>query len=136
MSATAGVCDQFKSDLLHGNVNLTSDTFKVALYVAASASLAPSSTTAYTTTGEISGTGYTAGGVTMSGVTITQSGDTFEINWSNPSWSSATITADTALIYDSTNTNSAVAILTFTSTSSSSGTWTLQFPGTGIITTT
>lgn len=133
MAATAGVCDQYKSDLVAGTAK-TTDMYKIALYVAASASLSPSATTAYTATGEVTGTGYVAGGATLSGMTTTLSGDTMEINWSNPSWASSTITADTALIYDSTNANHAVAILTFTSASSTNGTFTVQFPAGGIIT--
>lgn len=129
MGATACVTDQFKQDLLNGRA-FSSDTIKIALYTAASASLGKS-TTAYTTTGEITGTGYTAGGQTLSGFTVGLSGDTAYLTWTNPSWTSATITADTALIYDSSNSNHAIAVLTFGSTTSTNGTWTLQFPAAG-----
>jgi hypothetical protein len=131
MAVTAAVCDQFKDDVVAGTAK-TTDTYKIALYVAASATL-NHSTTAYTATGEVTGTGYTAGGLTLSGYSHTLASGVEEINWSNAVWSSSTITADSALIYDSTNSNHAVAVLSFTSASSSNGTFTVAFPAGGII---
>jgi hypothetical protein len=130
MSVTAAVCNSYKQDVLNG-AQTSSDTYKVALYTAAAATL-NASTTAYTATGEISGTGYTAGGATLAGFTVGLSTNTAYVTWStNPSWSSATITADTALIYNSSKSNKAVAVLSFTSTSSTNGTWTLVLPAAG-----
>lgn len=104
------------------------DVYKVALYTQAAATLSKS-TTAYTATGEVSGTGYSAGGATLSGFSVTLDTDTAILDWTaDPSWASATITADAALIYNSSRSNKAVAVLTFTSTSSTNGTWTLQLP--------
>lgn len=129
MSVTACATDQFKQDLLNGRA-FSGDTFKMALYVAASSSLGKS-TTAYTSSGEITGTGYTAGGATLSGFTVGLSGDTAYLTFSNPSWSGATITADTAMIYDSSNSNHSVCILSFTSAGVTAGTFVVQLPAAG-----
>lgn len=129
MSVVACVTDQFKQDCLNGRA-FSSDTFKMALYVAASSSLGKS-TTIYTVTGEVSGTGYSAGGMTLSGFTVGLSSDTGYLTWSNPSWTSSTITADTCMIYDSSNSNHTVCILSFTSASSTSGTFTVSLPAAG-----
>jgi hypothetical protein len=129
MASTAAVTDQAKQDWLNG-VNQPGDTYMVALYNPGTLS---KSTTAYTSSGEISGTGYTAGGVALSGFTVSLSGDTAYIDWTtDPSWTNSTITASTALIYNATRSNKALAVLTFTSTSSTAGTWTLQLPAPGV----
>lgn len=107
------------------------DTFKIALYTS-SASL-DATTTAYTTTNEVAtGGGYTAGGNTL---TISQvptfggSGTTAYLSFSDTTWSSATITANGALIYNSTQSNRAVAVLAFGGDkSSTAGNFTVQFP--------
>jgi hypothetical protein len=129
MGVTPCVTDQFKQDCLNGRA-FSSDTIKIALYVAASSSLGPS-TTAYTTSGEVTGTGYTAGGNTLSGFTVGLSSNTAYLTWSNTSWSAATITADTCMIYDSSNSNHSIAILSFSSASSTNGTFTISFPAAG-----
>jgi hypothetical protein len=113
------------------------DVFKIALYSAATATL-DAATTAYTATGEITGTGYTAGGKTLTVTqTPTSSGTpstTAYVNFANISWTSATFSADGALIYNSTNGNKSVAVLNFGATKTVSiGTFTISFPvaGTG-----
>lgn len=129
MSVTACVVDSYKQEVLNGT-HSSGDTYKVALYTAAAATL-NKSTTAYTATGEVSGTGYTAGGATLSGFTTGLSTDTAYLTFSNPSWASSTITADTALIYNSSKSNKAVCVLSFTSASSTNSTWTLNLPAAG-----
>jgi len=129
MGVVQCVTDQFKQDCLNGRV-FSGDTIKIALYLQASASLGKS-TTAYTSTGEISGTGYSAGGIVLAGFTVGLSGDVAYLTWSNPSWSSATITADACMIYDSSNSNHSIALYTFASTSSTNGTFGLTFPAAG-----
>jgi hypothetical protein len=130
MSVTAAVCNSYKEGLFSGTYT-SSDTYMIALYTAAAASL-DATTTAYTGAGEITGAGYTAGGIVLSGFTVGLSGNTAYLTWTtNPSWTSATITADTALIYDLSKSNAAVAVLSFTSTSSTNGTWTLVLPAAG-----
>ena len=129
MAQTAAVCNSLKQAVLNGTVNLSSDTVKCALYTS-SASL-DQTTTQYTATGEVSGTGYTAGGQVLTGVSVGLSGNTAYVTWNNPSWSSSTLSNVTAaLIYDSTA-NVAIAVLTFAATSSSGGTFTLVFPSPG-----
>ena len=120
MASTAAVCNGYKSAILNGTC-LAADVYKVALYNPGTLS---ASTTAYTSSGETSGTGYTAGGQTLVGFTVSAG----VLSWSsNPSWTASSFTASTALIYDST-TGVAVAVLTFASTTSSAGTWTLDLP--------
>jgi hypothetical protein len=131
MSVVACVTDQMKNDMLNG-VSFSSHTLKIALYVAANSSLG-STTTVYTATGEVSGTGYSAGGTTLSGFSVSLAGNTAELTFNNPSWPSSTITADTAIIYDASNANHILCILSFTSASSVAGTFTVQMPSGGVL---
>ena len=129
MASTAAVTDSYKQDILNG-VHQPGDTYMVALYTS-SATLSKS-TTAYTTSNETSGTGYTAGGVALSGFTVSISTDTAYLTWStNPSWTGSSITAVTALIYNASRSNKSVCVLTFSSTTSTAGTWTLVLPAAG-----
>jgi hypothetical protein len=110
--------------------NLASDTLKIALYTS-SASL-DGSTTAYTTSNEISGTGYSAGGVTLTNTTVSTSGTTAFFDADDPTWTSASFTARGALIYNSTNSDKAIAILNFGGDFTvSSGTFRIVFPAAG-----
>lgn len=117
----------FKAELYQAIHNLTTDTLKIALYTA-NASL-DSSTTAYDTTNEITGTGYTAGGVTITGVTVNSSGYTAYVSFNNPSWPSASFTARAALIYNSSKANRSIAVLDFGSNKTvSSNTFLITLP--------
>jgi hypothetical protein len=104
------------------------DTFKIALYTS-SANL-DASTTTYSTTNEVAtGGGYTAGGNTLTTIAPTSSGTTAFLDFNDTTWSTSTITANGALIYNSTQSNRAVAVLAFGSDKSSSGgNFTIQFP--------
>lgn len=106
------------------------DTFKIALYLVANGASLDATTTAYTTTGEVVGTGYTAGGVTMTIIqTPTSSGTTAYINFGNASWGpGAAFSADGALIYNSTNGNKSVAILNFGGTKTTTNNFVIVFP--------
>ena len=128
MAVTACIPNQAKLDFLQG-IHLASHTYKCALYTQAAASFDASSTV-YSATGEVGASGtYSAGGITMSGYTAALDGSTAYIDWStDPSWTGATITADAAIIYNSSVSNKIIAILTFASASSTAGTWTLQLP--------
>lgn len=129
MASTAAICNSYKQEILQG-IHLAGDTYKVALYTS-SATLSKS-TTAYTTSNEVTGTNYTAGGVAMSGFTTGLSTDTAWIDWAtDPSWANSTITAVTALVYNNTESNKAVAVFTFSSTTSTNGTFTLVLPAAG-----
>src|SRR6056300_1501826 len=95
------MCTSFKSELMtatHDFTNATGNTFKIALYTNSASFTA--ATTAYTATNEVSGTGYTAGGETLTNVTPTTSGTTAYTDFADVTWSSATITARGALIYN------------------------------------
>ena len=140
MSLYQTATTSFKIQLAQGLQNFgptSPDTFYIALY-AASADLS-SSTTAYTSVGEITGTGYTAGGNTLAvSVVPVSSGTTAYLSFTNSSWATATITARGAMIYNSTQGNKCVAVLDFGADKvSTAGTFTIVFPtaaaGTAII---
>ena len=130
MAISQAMCTSFKVELLQGVHNFTAstgDVFKIALYTS-SATLG-ASTTAYTVSNEVSGTGYTAGGNTLTNVTPTSSGTTAFTDFADTTWSTATITARGALIYNSTESNKAVAVLDFGSDkTSTAGAFTIVFP--------
>lgn len=134
MAITQCIPTSFKVDILSGQQNFSSlsggpNTFKIALYT--SSATLDANTTAYTTTNEVTGTGYTAGGATLSISTApTSSGTTAYISFSNATWSASTITARGALIYNNTLAGkNAVAILDFGSDKSTvASTFTVQFP--------
>lgn len=129
MASTAAVCDIFKEAILgNQSINLSSDTIKCALYNS-SATLS-ATTTGYSSSNEITGTGYTAGGVTLSGLTVSLSSNTAYVTWTSPVWTGSTLSGVVAcLIYDSTQ-SVAIAVLTFASASSTDSTFTVSF-GTG-----
>ena len=130
MAISSAICTSFKQEILVGTHNFTAssgDTFKIALYTS-SASLG-ASTTAYSTSNEISGTGYTAAGATLTSVTPTTSGTTALCDFADVSFTSASFTANGALIYNSSASNKAVAVIAFGGDKTvSSGTFTIQFP--------
>ena len=128
MAITQAMCTSFKVDLLDGEHDFGVDTFKIALYT--SSATLDATTTAYSVTNETSGTGYTAGGNTLTvSTTPTSSGTTAYISFANTTWSTASITARGALIYNSTNLNKAVAVLDFGSDkTSTAGDFTINFP--------
>ena len=133
MAITSAVCTSFKVEILKGVHDFTAttgNTFKIALYTS-SATLG-ASTTAYSTSNEItnsSGTAYTAGGATLTSVTPTTSGTTALCDFSDVSYTSASFTANGALIYNDTQSDKAVAVIAFGGDKTvSSGTFTIQFP--------
>ena len=127
MAITAAVCSSYKQEILQGT-HSSADTYKIALYT--STATLDATTTAYTATNEVSGTGYTAGGATLSGFTVSGSGSTAWLDFTtDPTWAAATITARGALIYNSSKTNKAVAVLNFGSdVTSTASTFTVTFP--------
>ena len=129
MAITQAMATSFKVQLLNGQQNFSADTFKLALYTS-SATLGEN-TTAYTTSNEVPSTGnYSAGGNTLSvSVTPTNSGNVAYISFSNTSWANATITANGALIYNSSQSNAAVCVLAFGGDkTSTNGTFAVNFP--------
>ena len=133
MAITSAICNSFKQEVLVGTHNFTATTghtFKIALFTS-SATLG-ASTTAYSTSNEItntSGTPYTAGVATLTRVTPTLSGSTAVCDFNDVSFSSASFTANGALIYNDTQSDKAVAVIAFGGDKTvSSGTFTIQFP--------
>jgi hypothetical protein len=132
MAITQGMCTSFKVDVLNGSFNFgtgTTQVYKIALFT--SFATLDAATTAYSTSNEVVGTGYTAGGniLTVSQVP-TSSGTTAFIDFADITWASSTITARGALVYLANGTtNPAVYVLDFggdkTSTASN---FTVQFP--------
>jgi hypothetical protein len=127
MAITQAFCTSAKAEFLGGIIDLDTDVMKIALYT--STATLSAATTAYATTNEVVGTGYTAGGNTLAGATISTSGTTAFVDFTDTVFSNATITARGALIYDSSKANRAVAVLDFgADKTSTSGDFTIQFP--------
>ena len=133
------MCTSFKKELLEGVHNFKNsggDTFKLALYAEGSGGKSSTTatlgatTTAFTTTGEVASSGtYATGGGSLTRVDPTTSGTTAFTDFADLSFTTATITAMGALIYNSSDSNKAVCVLDFTSNkTSTSGTFTIQFP--------
>jgi hypothetical protein len=131
MAITQTLTDTFLQDCLDGGHNLGNggDTLKIALYTS-SASLG-ATTSAYTTSNEVSGTGYTAGGATLSSqaVAFDSSNNVAYFDAADPAFTTATITARGALIYNNSKSNASIAVLDFGSDyTSTAGTFTIQLP--------
>jgi hypothetical protein len=120
-----GVTTTFKVNLLNGAEDFTTNTYKIALYTA-SADLGPA-TTAYTTAGEITGTGYVAGGNNLVNVVPAASNEVAFISFLDTTWNPASFTARGALIYNS-STSASVAVLDFGSDKTAFNTFTVTFP--------
>jgi hypothetical protein len=131
MAITAAICNSYKQEILQG-VHEAGDTYKIALFT--SAATLSKATTTYAATNEVAnGNGYTTGGATLAGFTVSIATDTAYLDWTtDPSWGSATFTARGALIYNSTQTDKAVAVLDFGSDiTATAGTFTVTFPAAG-----
>ena len=134
MAITSAICSSFKQELLQGKHSFESSgghTFKIALFD--SDATLGASTTDYSTSEEItntSGTAYTAGGASLTSVTPTTSGTTAYCDFSpDISWTSASFTANAALIYNSSASNKAVCAIAFGGDKTvTNGTFTIQFP--------
>ena len=144
MANTQSMCTSLLGELMTGTHNFgvrpiraatTADTFKAALYLASATINA--ATTAYTATGEVTGTNYTAGGITVTNATApssTNSSATAGVGYWTPSaslvYTTVTLTTafDTVLIYNSTQSNKAVAVYTFGEQTITAGTFTLTMP--------
>jgi len=149
MANTQSMCTSFMGQLLNGGHQFgtitlvsrtsltapTTDSFKAALYLASATINA--ATTAYTATGEVTGTGYTAGGVAVTNATVpvaTNSSSTAGVAYWTPSASITYTTVtlatafDTVLLYNSTQNNTAVSVHTFGSQTVTAGTFTLTMP--------
>lgn len=136
MAITQAMCTSFKVELLNGihafgttvaRAGTTADTFYLALYT--SSATLDATTTAYSATNETSGTGYSAGGQALTTVAPTSSGTTAYLDFDDETWTTASITARGALIYNNTQSNKAVAVLDFgADKTSTAGDFTVVFP--------
>ena len=125
MSIVQTQTTSFKKELYQAIHDLSTDTIKIALYTG-NADL-NEDTTVYSSTNEVSGTGYTAGGQVMTGVAISSSGYVAYVNWANVSWTAA-LTARCALIYNASKGNKSVAVLDFGADKTSTTTFTITMP--------
>jgi plastocyanin domain-containing protein len=125
MSIVQTQTTSFKKELYQAVHNLSTDTLKIALYTG-NANL-NEDTTVYTTSNEVVASGYTAGGNTLTGVTISSSDYTAYVNFANTSWTAA-ITARCALIYNVTQGNKSIAVIDFGADKTSTTTFTITMP--------
>lgn len=127
MSIQQTLTTSFKLGMVQAEQNLATDVLKIALYTAFS-DIGPN-TLVYTTDNEVVGTGYTAGGKILTGVTIAADANgVIYINFDNVVWSPALFTCRGALIYNSTKSNKSVAVLDFGADKTSAGTFTITMP--------
>ena len=129
MAITSAIATSFKQELLVEGHNLTNgaDTLKLALYTS-SATLG-AGTTAYVTTGQATGTNYTAGGSALTNVTPTISGTTAIVDFADLTFGTATVTARGCLIYNTSNSNKAICAIDFGGDkTSTAGDFTVVFP--------
>ena len=130
MSISQAMCTSFKKELLEAKHNFLAsggNSFKLALYTS-SASLG-AGTTAYTTSNEASGTNYTAAGAALTNINPDSSGTTGFTDFANLTFSTVTITARGALIYNDTNSDRAVCVLDFGGDkTATAGDFTITFP--------
>lgn len=119
----------FKLELYEGVHNFLTDTIKMALYY--STATLGASTTVYTTNGEVSGTGYSAGGEVLTGVTVAAANNVAYVNFANATWSPATFTCRGALIYNASKGDKAIAVLDFGADKTATNSFTVQMPVTG-----
>jgi len=129
MAITEAMCTSFKQEVLEGVHNFKSSgghTFKIALYTS-SASL-DATTTAYTTSNEVSGTNYDAGGFTLTNKSPETIGTTAVCSFEDAFWNSSSITARGALIYNSSQSNKAVCVLDFGVDKTSNPDFRIDFP--------
>lgn len=121
-----GTTTSFKRQILLGEQDLLNDNLKIALYTAFAT--LNKDTTAYSPTNEITGTGYTVGGLALSNVTVTASNDVVYVSFSNPTWNPGAFTARGALIYNASQSNASIAVLNFGYDITSQNTFTVPLP--------
>lgn len=136
MAITTAMCNSFKQELLGGVHDLDTNTLKIALIKASPTGTYGAATTNYSdVTGnpagsdEATGTNYTTGGNTLAGATISLDGSTAIVDFTDTTWSSATVSADGCIIYNTSQANRAIATIDFGGTkTSTNGDFVVQFP--------
>lgn len=128
MTISTSIANSFKTGMLAGTYNVTSDSWKLALYNS-SATLGPT-TTAYSATNECSGTNYTAGGIALSGVAVSTDTNTVIIDFNDAAFTNITVSDIRGfMIYNTTHTNACLAVFDLGSASSvTTSNYTLVFP--------
>ena len=116
----------FKQEMLQAVHNLLTDTIKLALYT--STATLNEDTTAYSATNETSGTGYSAGGIVLTGATINTSNSVVYVSFNNAVWSPASFTTAGGLIYNASKSNKSIAVLSFGGDKTATNTFTVQMP--------
>ena len=116
----------FKAEILQGVHDLLTDTLKLALYYS-TADLSES-TTVYSATNEVVGTGYSAGGVVLTGVTINTADSVVYVDFNNAVWNPASFTTAGGLIYNASKSNKSIAVLSFGADKTATNTFTVQMP--------
>ncbi len=131
MAISTAMCVSFKKELLEAEHDFTTDTFKIALF--SNAATLNSSTTAYSVSNEVTGAGYTAGGATLTVVAPATSGNSAFVDFSDVTFTSSTITARGALIYNSSKSNKAVVVVDFGSdVTTNNATFTITMPAASV----
>ena len=125
MAITQAMCSSFKQQILLAEHDMDTDVLKIALYT--SLATLSAATTVYSTSDEVVGVGYSAGGNTLTSPTVSLTGTTAFVDFADTSWTTATITARGALIY-TPGANGAVCVLDFGSDKTSTTTFTVQMP--------
>lgn len=126
MAITTTVCDSYTKEIMEG-VHTSADTYKMALFT--DTATLGAATTTYSATNEVVGAGYTAGGATLTGFATSLDSGVAILDFDDPSWTNATITARGALIYNASKGNKAVAAYDFgANAASTNGTFTVQLP--------
>jgi hypothetical protein len=129
MAITTAVANSFKVEILQG-IHEPGDDYKIALYT--DAATLGAATTAYSATNEVSGTGYTAGGLSLSGYSASLASGVGILDFADPAWAAATITARGALIYNASKSNRAVGTFDFgANVSSTAAEFKVELPAAG-----
>lgn len=116
----------FKAELPQAVHNLLTDTIKLALYT--SAADLSEATTVYSATNEVSGTGYSAGGKVLTGVTISTADNVVYVDFNDVVWNPAAFTSAGGLIYNASKSNKSIAVLSFGADKTATNTFTVQMP--------
>lgn len=116
----------FKAQLPQGVHDLLTDTIKLALYT--SSATLDENTTVYSVTNQVVGTGYSAGGVVLTGVTLSTANNVVYIDFNDAVWNPASFTAAGGLIYNASKSNKSIAVLSFGADKIATNTFTVQMP--------
>ncbi len=116
----------FKDQILKGEHDLLVDTIRLALYT--SNATLDENTTVYSATNEVSGTGYSAGGIVLTGTTISTTNSVVYVDFNDAVWSPASFTAAGGLIYNASKSNKSIAVLSFGADKTATNTFTVQMP--------